>query len=447
MSLYDELNLLGARAEKALVKCRSLISSKLQIVNGEIAYIDQPDRGPPHIGAYGASCATIALITTGADKDDSLVRYLLDYLCNHQLESGAWTIRNANPVGLTTSCAFALIAFGLCGFQSEREKAAVSKAIEWLIRNSTKDGWPFFEGGRETAVTPTTWSVRALHNLICHVPSAGEQAIKQGCLRLENAISELGFVSSRSEEGKGSIAATSLALMSLVESGYTLYAEPVRRSFDWLRKQKDWLTHDSSDSFYAHLPQKATAHVNYVHFTPALMLQALLACEADLIEEEVVRLLVDHLLSTQSNDGQWNSPLIPRETPTWIIMDGVLALKQFITAISRGKDTLYLRSEIFRVDRQALEVLKRPMEEFEKLKSCLSLLESEVTIIRKRIDFLYPTLRLLRLGSPYLFIALLVVGYLFLRPMIPDQKTIDIVAIIVSAIFTILAIKDSRRKL
>jgi hypothetical protein len=445
MNLHDKLNLLGARAETALNKCRSLINSKLKIVNGEITYIDQPDGGPPHIGAYGASCALIALITTGVDQDDPLVRDLLDFLCNHQLDSGAWTIRNATPVGLTTSCAFALLAFGFCGVKLDRDKETVLKGIEWLIRNSAKDGWPFFEGGSETAVTPTAWSVRAFRNLTCHLPPAGMQALKQGCLRLENTISEKGFVVSRGARGKGSIAATSLALISLVESGYPLYAEPVRRGFDWLTKQNDWLVHDNSDSFYAHLPKNATAHVNYVHFTPALMLQALLACEADLIQEEVVRLLVEHLLATQSEDGQWNSPFTPREAPIWIIMDGVIALKRFIIALASVKGTLYVRSEILRVDREVQEAVKKQREEWEELKSRLSLLEAQIARNSEKVDFLYPTLRFLRLGSPYFVIALLVVGYLFIRPMIPDQNKIDIIALIVSAIFTALAIYDSRR--
>ncbi len=162
MSLMSDLLPLGAKVDIALGRCLSLLESNLKVQDGELVYTDQPDQGPPFLGVYGASCATISLIASGMRQHNLLIRQLLENLSNHQLDSGGWSIRNTQPVGLTTACSFSLMAFGLADIQTEQEKRTVDKAIEWLINNSEKGGWPFFEEGTEIAVTPKALVIKAL---------------------------------------------------------------------------------------------------------------------------------------------------------------------------------------------------------------------------------------------------------------------------------------------
>ena len=438
MTLQNHLVHLSVRAETSLNQCRTFLEAKLEFVNGELVWVDQPDKGRPYLGTYGASCAAVALMATGARQDDPLTRQLLQYLCNHQLESGGWTIRNADPVGLTTACAFTLIAFNVCGIQTEQEKQAVVKGLDWLIKTAKPHGWPFYEGGSEVSTGATALAVRALSQFDSLLPPSGVQILRQACHSLEQSMAPEGWWPSRDDSNTGSVAVTSHVLISLIQSGYHVFTEPIVRGSAWLRKQRNW-AHDNTDSFFAHKDDGSTSHILYVHFTPALVLQALLDCETDIVGDEAVLPLVEHLLEAQSEYGEWRSPQAPKQTPSWMEMDGALALSKFIKAVSAVKPSLMFREEIVLINSNLNATTLSLNRTCEELEARMRALEENVQSHTKTLRLLDPTLALIRRGLPYLLILFVVLAYMYIRPHIQDRNLTDVAAIIVSAILVAIS--------
>jgi hypothetical protein len=452
----NELLPLGTKVDIALGRCLSLLETSLIVKDGELVYTDQPDQGPPFLGIYGASCATIALIASGMKPDNILIRQLLEYLCKHQLDSGGWTIRNVQPVGLTTACTFSLIAFGLASIQTEQERETVRKAIEWLINNSNKSGWPFFEEGLEIAVTPTALAVNALCKVKPYLSSRGRQVLDDGCSALTKAFSPEGFVPNRTEPSIPCVAATSLALITLVGAGYKVYTDPIARGLEWLKRQTDW-SHDNSDSFYARRTtgtvghpnyDHVAGHVNYVHFTPALMLQALLACEIDIVTEPIAKSLVDNLLSTQRETGDWRSLLAPKETPTWMVMDGALALSHFAKALLEIKPTLPFRDETLHIKAEVKAIVDHSTESYQHLNTQIQRIEAVLLSHERKLQMLSPMLNLVRWCLFFLPLILVFIGYILLKVYLPKIGwIIEALTVLLSIISIGLGILSIRRDL
>jgi hypothetical protein len=426
MDLESDLLALNRRSESALTKCRIYLRSHLSIENGDLVYTAQPDLGPPFLGTYGASCAALGLLAAGTSPDDLLVRELVKYLCAHQMESGGWTIRNASSVGLTTACAFSLMAFAEAGVQTDLERRAVTSGIDWLLRTSTSRGWPFFEGGPEIAITPTALAVRALRQLRQFLSPSAEKALDNGCNCIERAFRQDGSIPGRADDDAGCRAATSVALITLVECDYPLYSDVIVRGQDWLRRQTDW-PDDNSDSFNCFVvrpgvagQRSTSAHVNYVHFTSALMLQALLACGTEVADTTVCR-LASSMLDRQKNDGDWQSPLAPKETPTWMDMDATLALVRFSKAFVAIRPTLRIRGELARVDSQTRAAVDKLAAVSSQLQSRLKALEALMDLHQQALLAFDRIVWLTRLVFLFVPLPAVIIGYVVMRARMPTS--------------------------
>lgn len=456
MDLESDVLTLGGKCERALAKCRAYLATQLKTRNDELVFTDQPDQGPPYLGTYGSSCATLALLAAGTNRDEALINDLLKYLCNHQMESGGWTIRNAKSVSLTTACAFSVLALAEASANGDAEQRAIDRGVEWLIKNSTSDGWPFFEGGPEIAVTPTAFAVRALRRVKQKqtLSRSGLLALENGCRCLEEAFGQKAWIASRADDSASvaCLGATSVALITLIECDYPAYSEVIRRGHAWLTAQTDWVD-DNSDSFYFYGTRPvnssedvASGHVNYVHFTSALMLQAILACGSE-ITDPAVRRLVEHIVGLQREAGDWRSALAPKETPTWMEMDAALALSRAAKAVVAIRPTLSVRGELARLELQAAAlkeeldaVSSRQQARLDGIEQLVSSHHDALSVLARGIEFG-------RAALPYLPIALIVSVYGIIRSQLQASNWItDIIAVIVSALSLVPVFRARRRR-
>jgi len=427
MGREGDLLLLRTEVELALGKSRAYLTSKIQNIDGNLVFTDQPDDGPAFLGTYGASCAAISLIASGAAQDDPLVRQLLHYLCRYQMDSGGWTIRSASDVGLTTACAFSLIALSDGGTKTEAESTALMKGIEWLVSNARENGWPYFSGAPEIGTTPTAFAVRALSRSKDLLSPSQRRILEHGISCVDKAVSS-GFAYGRDPiPNRGSVPVTSLAVISLVQSGVQPFLPQIQACSKWLREQESW-SDDNSDSFYAYAAgnRDKAAHVNYVHFTPALLLQSLLASEADIVSEPKVSLLARQLISSQRPAGDWRSTLAVRETPTWMEMDATLGLVHFLKEIDSIKSTLRVRDEVStlaialhttsdRIDTVSSAMEKRIGDLQSEVAKHIGELESEVAHQRMILSPLRLSLATFKVATPVASTLLLIGIYAYLR--------------------------------
>lgn len=444
MAAYAELLSRSATAERALSNCRAFLLRGLNEINGELVWTDQPDQGPPYLGAYGASCAALALLAAGESKDSALIRRLLDYLARRQLESGGWTIRNAQPMGLTTACAFAVMAYGESGIQTPEERKAVERGAAWLLATRRSNGWPYFEGGSEVSVVATALATRALRSVEPFLPATGRDAINASCRSLERAIDEQGGWCGRGDArigSAGSVATTAVVVNTLLCCGYNSFSNAVAPGTQWLREQTD-LAHDNGDSFYVHLPTGQSAAVNYVHFTPAIVLQALLRADGDNLSDTAALRALDIVLSSQEKTGSWTSPLAPKQTPTWLLMDGALALSAFVQEIISASRSLKfterlgtLQESVSRVDAQ-LTTLTDKLGEFDR----------ELLVVLRIARGLRRVGRWCRRVVPFALVAIVALGYLIVRQRSPLGQNSDALGVAATVILTLIAIWDARRQ-
>lgn len=444
MPAYAELLSKSATAERGLSNCRAFLLRGLDEVNGELVWTDQPDQGPPYLGAYGASCATLALLAAGESKDSNLVRRLLDYLARRQLDSGGWTIRNAQPVGLTTACAFAVTAYGESGIQTPDERKAVEKGAGWLLATRRSTGWPYFEGGSEISVVATALAMRALRSVEQFLPATGRDAIKSSCAFLESAADGKGGWCGRGDPRIGSaasIATTAVVINTLLCCGYKSFSDAIARGTAWLRDQAD-LAHDNGDSFYVHLPTGQAAAVNYVHFTPALVLQALLKADGDNLSDAAAIRALDIVLSSQEKKGCWVSPLAPKQTPTWLLMDGALALSAFVHEISSASSSLKfterlgtLQASVSRVDAQ-LTTITEKLGEFDR----------ELQFLLRAAKGLRRIGRWCRRIMPFALVVLVASAYFVVRQRFEFGRNSDMLGVLITVLLALIAIWDARRQ-
>jgi hypothetical protein len=385
----------------------------------------------------------------GARQDETLMRQLIQSVCQNQSETGGWTIRNARPVNLTTACAFALIALGQCGAKSVDEENAITRGADWLVQNLKPDGWPLYEGGLEVSCVATALAVRALHSVGPFVGSAAANALRQGYIGLEHSMLEDGCWGNCGIRDKGSAAATSHALVTLIKTAdYAVYSEPVTRGLSWIRANKfeKLMEHDSADSFYVHMDVRRSAAIIYVHFTPALVLQSLLACEIDIVSDVTVKRLVEHLIEGQEKNGEWRSPVAPRLTPSWMLMDGALALSQFIKAVSDVRTSLAFRDELALIKRGVdtrVEDLDRALISYN---ARLLKIETTVGLHAQRLRIWHPTLTFISKGLPYLVLLTILVAYMIVRPYVQSHAWVDIVAIATAVILAAIGILATRAR-
>lgn len=444
MTLEHQYRSLACRIDTALNRCKIYLQSQLQHFGGELVFVDQPDQAAPYLGTYGASCAAIALLSAGMEQNEPLVRSLLKYLCTHQMESGGWTIRNAREVGLTTACAFSVMAFCLGEARTDEERSALDKGLEWLRLNATSDGWPYYEGGKEVAAVPTFFAVRALNRAKKRLSPPQLAVLNHGWSCVEKWITSSGYVCVRGDENRGSPPATAIALLSLIEGGYPRFNELVVRSVSWVKSCTSWRD-DNTDSFYAY-GKTSSGHVNYVHFTPALMIQALLACEDDVPAQSTALKLLDHLLASQTSAGDWRSELAARETPTWMEMDAALALSSFSKKFATIQSTLWFRDEIARVDSDSAEKFKSLAEFSLSLASRNKVLENIVSQQQSDLASVSSFLKFVRAAYPFIPAALILMAYSYVRLALSlSQPVVDIGGTLVSVIGLVYGFMFSRK--
>jgi hypothetical protein len=336
---------------------------------GLLVWKTQPDQTKPFIGAYGAACAALALASCGRARDDQILIGLAEHLIHTQGVRGGWSIRNAPDAELTTATTLAVRAIAQipAGSLPSREDS-VERAAAWLAANFRERGWPTWSGSNVVSLTATVHAMLAIRSLALdgfpHLERMFNQcvnmllstqhpdgywpkpAIQNDIFREHDAASGGGVLPSGS---RPAIAGTALALSGLEVAGMTASDEPVRRAFDWLVEQ-DTITDCNADSFYVVTRHgELSTAINYVHFTPALVLHVLSRYSAkspSALHQDAQATLALHLLDKAGSDGYWTSELAPLQMPTWLLSDGCAALTEFASNIRRQADPIVVRDNV-----------------------------------------------------------------------------------------------------
>jgi hypothetical protein len=205
-------------------------------------------------------------------------------------------------------------------------------------------------------------------------------------------------------------------LITLVQAGFHPFLPQIQESCQWLNEQRSW-SDDNSDSFYAYSGSKRekSAHVNYVHFTPALLLQALLACEVDIVSEAKVRLLARELISSQRSNGDWRSPLAVRETPTWMEMDAALGLGRLLEEIDNVKSTLRVRDEVSTLATTLQTTADRLNSVSTELETRVGELHSEMIRQKEMLSVIGPAVKTFKMAIPGTATCLIFAAYAYIR--------------------------------
>ncbi len=445
MPLYDDLVGKSNRAEIALMRLRAFLIGGLETVNDELVWVEQPDQGPPYLGAYGAAGAALTLLACDVERDEDLIHRLLVYLGKQQLPSGGWTIRNASPVALTTACSFAVSAYGEAGLKTHEEQRIARKGADWLLAHRRSSGWPLFEGGAEVSLVATALATRALRSVEDLLPAGGREAIKAACDHLASAASANGGWSGRGDPKLTSIPVSAVILSTLTHCGHKAFSPAVSGNLAWLRQQAD-LSHDGSDSFYVHLPNGHSAAVNYVHFTSALVLEALIGADKENVADHAVLRAAESVLSSQAEEGYWRSPLAPRQTPTWLLMDGARSLKKFVRAVATSAGTLRFTEELATVRAIVDEMSTGRATVDTTLQVRLDTIERTLAPIAHAMNTIGVVWTWFRRVVPFLALFAIGLGYLVMRSYFKLGQTSDWIGIAITILVAWIAVWDARRK-
>jgi hypothetical protein len=314
---------------------------------GLVAWRTQPDNTRPFVGSYGAACAGLAILESGLDPSDRTFLDVSAHLISTQRPSGAWTIRNAYEVDLTTATCLALRAIG--NAESDllpKRDQAIGLGIGWLKDNYSTVGWPTWPGARDVSLCATAHAI-----MLYSVLNGAERQVIS-----DEIDSALNYVESQQQtdgywlrpDRTPAIAGTALMTIALLKMGKSRKSDCLTRALDWLATQSPY-QHCAGDQFYVVSPDgSVSSPIIYIHFTPALVLRALSTGWIDdpITDNDLLDELAGELTKEPTAKGYWTSPLAPLQMPTWLMNDGCAALVAYADRLKSSATPAALFNQI-----------------------------------------------------------------------------------------------------
>lgn len=346
-SLYRASNLLKSTAKRtgapSCLKCEWSL------------YLEKPP-SEKTIETCAVSIGGLTLITCGEGTDSDAVRGAAALVTELQREDGGWTSfsRSDEEESLAIEAFCALLFLMRSGH--ERYRDAIQHGVAWLTETQNPDGGWGYHGGGSSQLLTTSYAVRVLAEWceLTKEPVIAQDSMLLGIGWLVKQQNEDGWWSAV-PTGPASAVQTAIALLALVAPGrFRQYSEPVVRGRRWLLGN---LANQEGIVNIYEVPKRDEdgnivgfhRRISHSNFLRGIILQALIASGADLIDARLLD-LVEELIDSQQPDGSWALAGAPHEKPAYAVLDACIALNQFISEVAGTEQTLQTREHMQRLD-------------------------------------------------------------------------------------------------
>ena len=313
-------------------------------------FLDEITSESKYIGVYGTSCGVSALIATNENYDSDFIKNYVLWLSNNQEINGGWTISTFKGKDvLTTSSCYVLNALVLAG--EDYSNNSITEGLNWLRKTRNSDyGWGLYENDNQSKTTPTAHVINTMAKFpdLKVLPTFYESV--NWLIKSRNK--DNGWGQNCYKDSPSTIAHTSLAITALINSGYSIYSPIIQESLSYLLKNIDKNKLQTEDEVFSVVHSDENLTTTHYHLpTKSLVINALLLCEVDCMNEKILN-LIDEIILEQNIDGYWLDNSTKEKIPIWSTMYAVFSLKEFITRVEKIRNTVIIRQELITVTKR-----------------------------------------------------------------------------------------------